>query len=86
MKLLHITEAVVCGPHSLSLSFDDGAHGIADMSELLAGPVFAPLRDPSYFALVELDRRCGTVVWPNGSDIAPEALRALIVEDADRAA
>jgi hypothetical protein len=37
-----------------------------------------PLRDPDYFARVALDRKCGTVVWPNGADFAPHALRDLL--------
>jgi hypothetical protein len=37
------------------------------------GPVFAPLRDPAYFAQVRL-AEWGAPVWPNGVDIAPDAL------------
>jgi len=40
-------------------------------------PIAEPLRDPKYFARVELDSLAGTVVWPNGADIAPETLYEL---------
>ena len=40
--------------------------------------VFEPLEDPSYFALVALDKELGTIVWPNGADIAPETLHTWI--------
>lgn len=33
-----------------------------------------PLDDPSYFAQVRVDDEAGTVVWPNGLDLAPEVL------------
>jgi uncharacterized protein YnzC (UPF0291/DUF896 family) len=36
--------------------------------------VFAPLRDPEYFAKVKVDTEATTVVWPNGADLAPETL------------
>jgi hypothetical protein len=35
--------------------------------------MFEPLRDPAYFAQVQLDE-LGVPVWPNGVDIAPDAL------------
>ena len=40
----------------------------------VATAIFEPLNDPDYFRLMRLDTRCGTVVWPNGADFAPEAL------------
>jgi len=36
--------------------------------------VFEPLRDPIYFAQVRVDPEAGTIVWPNGLDMAPEPL------------
>ena len=76
--ILRVTSADVCGPQSLSLTFNDGTSGFADLSGLLSGSIFEPLRDASYFARAELDRTCGTVVWPNGADIAPETLRQMV--------
>jgi hypothetical protein len=80
--ILRILRAEVRGPHELRLAFNDGAEGAVDVRPLLEGPVFTPLRDPEYFARVALDPVCGTVVWPNGADFAPEALRALVGADA----
>jgi hypothetical protein len=44
---------------------------------LLHGPVFEPLQDPTEFAKVFLDPICRTIAWPNGADLAPEALYEL---------
>ena len=79
--ILRILEAEVSGPHVLNLSFNDGTRKVVDVSPLLSGPIFAPLHDPSYFARVTVDRVCGTVVWPNGADFAPEALHELAAVD-----
>jgi hypothetical protein len=67
----------VSGAHSLDLTFKDGTRKSVDLRALLEGPVFEPLRDPKYFARVEVDPVAGTVVWPNGADIAPETLYEL---------
>lgn len=75
--ILQIVEAEVCGPRVLRLAFNDGMRKAVDVRPLLSGPVFEPLRDPAYFAQVVLDPVCGTVVWPNGADFAPEALHEL---------
>ena len=80
--ILRISEAEVCGLHSLRLKFNDGAIKQVNLAPLLEGTVFEPLRDPSYFATVTLDTICGTVVWPNGADFAPEALYELNAETA----
>lgn len=75
--ILHIVEAEVCGDHSLRLAFNNGVCKTVDVRPLLSGPIFEPLRDPACFARAELDPICGTVVWPNGADFAPEALYEL---------
>jgi hypothetical protein len=75
--ILRIVEAEVCGPHCLALLFSDGTRKEVDVTPLLHGPVFEPLHDPAYFSTVVLDPVCGTVVWPNGADFAPEALYEL---------
>jgi hypothetical protein len=75
--ILRIVQLELCGTYCLRLTFSDGTRKAVDVHPLLHGPVFEPLRDPIYFARVELDPICGTVVWPNGADIAPEALHEL---------
>ena len=75
--LLHVHEVRVVGPHQLHLVFSDGIAKTVDVHPLLTGPVFEPLRDQDYFSRVKLDPICKTVVWPNGADIAPEALHEL---------
>lgn len=72
-----ILSVEVRGPHTFTLSFNDGTNSEVDVLPLLFGPIFEPLVDPAYFAQVVLDPICGTVVWPNGADLAPEALRQL---------
>ena len=81
-----IVKAHVAGPHSLDLTFSDGTQKEVDLLPLLEGPVFQPLRDPVFFARVLLDPVAGTVVWPNGADIAPETLYELATESRRRQA
>jgi hypothetical protein len=75
--ILRILEAEVCGPFLLRLTFNDGTQKMVNIRPLLQGKVFQPLFDPAYFAQATLDSMCGTVVWPNGADFAPEALYEL---------
>jgi hypothetical protein len=67
------------GEFRLRLVFADGVVTEIDLAERLAGdvgPVFGPLRDPVFFARVAVDTELGTIVWPNGADLAPDALHA----------
>lgn len=65
--------------HRLRLTFADGLVGDIDFADRFTGPVgpvFEPLREVSYFAQVSVDAELGTVVWPNGADLAPDVLHA----------
>lgn len=64
----------VLRPYVLEVTFDDGEQRQVDMESLLRGEIFEPLRDPTYFAQVTVDPDAGTIVWPNGADLAPEFL------------
>jgi len=70
------------GGYVLRLTFADGTVRELDFGLKLAlpvGPVFEPLRDPSFFARATVDPETHTVVWPNGADMAPDALHDGIV-------
>lgn len=68
--------------YTLQLLFDDGRSGEIDLSERLFGLVFEPLRDPLLFAQVRVDEY-GAVCWPNGADLAPDALYRTITAQVD---
>jgi hypothetical protein len=69
-----VTSVEVIGDYKLRLGFDDGLVREIDLESELWGPVFEPLKDPTYFAKVRVDPELGTIVWPNGADLAPEFL------------
>ena len=66
----------------MRIGFNDGLTKRVNVLPLLQGPIFEPLLDRTYFRRVLLDPVSGTVVWPNGTDLAPEALYDLPVEEA----
>ena len=69
---MKLTALKVLPGHRLEVGFADGLRGIVDMSKDDLSGVFAPLVDESYFALATIHD--GVVVWPNGVDIAPDAM------------
>ncbi len=58
----------------------DGAERELDFEPYLYGPLFGPLSDPDRFAEASVDDT-GTLVWPNGADVAPEAWALGFPED-----
>lgn len=77
-----VTDLTVTTPYCLHVTFADGTTGSIDMSRERFEGVFAPLADPEFFARAHVED--GVVVWPNGADIAPDAMYDEIV--AQRAA
>lgn len=59
--------------YRLYVEFTDGVKGEIDMADRLFGPVFAPLKNWQLFSQVSIDEY-GVPCWPNGADLAPDAL------------
>lgn len=67
----------------LRATFVDGTAGEVHMRSFLSNPkvngtVFEPLRDPEVFALAHVV--LGAIQWPNGADLAPDAMYDAIRE------
>jgi hypothetical protein len=69
-----ITAANVVRHGVLRLEFADGLTGQVEVLDRMHGPVFTHARTPEGFAQVAVDAETGTVVWPNGADLAPDTL------------
>lgn len=72
--IYRVREFEVVAPYTLRVAFDDGSEQVADLSQMLVGDVFGPLKDESFFNRASLDREAGTIVWPNGADFDPATL------------
>ena len=67
-----VVRAEYRGGFRIHVTFNDSSEALLDFRQWLDGPVFEPLKDSSYFRRFFVDG--GTIVWPNGADIAPETL------------
>lgn len=67
-------------PHyRLRVEFDDGVAGTIDLADQLFGEMFEPLKDEAVFHQVAIDD-FGAVCWPNGADLAPDAMHQELVD------
>lgn len=57
----------------VELTFDDGASGTVDLSDLAGKGVFEAWLEPSAFAMVKIGSS-GELVWGTGIDLCPDAL------------
>lgn len=81
--LQDVTGVECLADYQLRLRFEDGVEGVIDVSGLVAFTgVFAPLKDKAYFAQARVDSDIGTVCWPNGADLDPDALYAAVTGEA----
>ena len=69
---IRVVAAEYVKAHLIRVRFNDGTQKTVDFSQWLRGEVFKPLASKREFKRFFLDG--GTVCWPNGADIAPEAL------------
>jgi hypothetical protein len=75
--ILHVNSAQHVRDYLLDISFDNGIRKTVDLEPLLTGEMFEPLRDHEQFGKLTIDPISKTIVWPNGADLAPEALYEL---------
>lgn len=77
-QVVTVTSVEVLHEHVVRLGFSDGCVGDVDLRTELWGRVFEPIAgDYDLFRRVRVD--LGTIVWPNGADLAPEVLHARAV-------
>jgi hypothetical protein len=77
--MLHVTKAEYRSDYKIWVEFSDGLSGVADLHDVLWGPVFEPLQDKARFQRFTLSEVFQTIVWDNGADLAPEALYAKVL-------
>ena len=78
-----VTSVAALPDSRLRVTFVDGTAGEVHMRSFLSNPkldgtVFEPLRDPAIFAQARVI--LGVVQWPNGADLAPDAMYDAIRE------
>jgi len=82
--LIHVTSADYAGGYAFRVALDDGLTGIVDLAALILSAkndsIFAQLKDRQVFASGSFDQTAHTIVWPNGADLAPTFLYALVKE------
>lgn len=75
--MLRTTKVEPRAGYRLYVEFSDGVSGEVDLAGRLFGSVFAPLKDASLFCQVRIDE-FGAPCWPNGADLAPDALHQIL--------
>jgi len=68
----HVISLQILPGYRLDVTFADGLQGVVDMSKDGFNGVFKLLADEACFAQATI--RDGAVAWPNGMDIAPDAM------------
>jgi hypothetical protein len=72
--IYRVTSVEPLGGYRLRVGFDDRSAREIDLTPVLVGEIYGPLRDPAMFATVTIDPEAHTLVWPNGADFDPAVL------------
>ena len=82
MKIREIVSAKWLRGYEVELTFDTLEKGVVDLKPLIGRGVFKALVNISKFKKFRVDAELGTIVWPNGADMAPHVLYDLAVKNA----
>ena len=66
--------------YSVWIRFEDGLEGELSLAHLVGRGVFASWEDEAEFKKVFIDEESGTIAWPGGIDLAPDALHRRLSE------
>ena len=69
-----IVNAAAVGPALLRLTWSDGTTVDLNLTDALASPAFAGLRDDAVFAGVEVGDWGHSLVWPSGAEMGADSL------------
>lgn len=72
--LYRIAEVQARPAYRVWVRFEDGPEGEVDLSDLVGKGVFSAWEDSREFAKVYIDDTTGTLAWPGGIELAPDAL------------
>jgi hypothetical protein len=75
--MLHtIINAVITGPHTVQVTYEDGKQVEVSVTALIdQGGVFAALQDQQYFRQVTIGTRGRFLSWPGELEICADAIR-----------
>lgn len=74
MEIHEIVEAKFIENYIVDVIFDDLRQARIDLKKYLGNGIFKSLLNKKNFSQFRVDAELGTIVWPNGADIAPETL------------
>jgi hypothetical protein len=72
-EMAKISQVKVLQGYRLELAFDDGARGVADLSDLAGKGVFSIWSDRRVFEKVQIGE-FGELIWGDQIDLCPDAL------------
>jgi len=62
------------GPAIIRVQWSDGTQAELNLGAVLNDPTFAPLREPTEFAKVEIGEWGHSLTWPSGSELGADTL------------
>ena len=81
IEIHEIIEAKFIKDYLVEFIFEDLKRGVVDLRKYIGKGIFKPLLNKNKFKKFYVDAELGTIVWPNGADIAPEVLYEKAVKD-----
>ena len=70
---MRVTSVKPLGEFRVEVEFDDGAHGVVDLSDYAGIGVFEAWLRPGFFEQVSITQS-GALAWPGDLDLCPDAV------------